>query len=614
MCGIFGFIGKRSVAESLDLQGAIASLRHRGPDGEGTFLGPSRVEAGIACAFAHTRLAIIDLSAAGRQPMTTADGRYTLIFNGEVYNFRALRAELERSGSRFTSHTDSEVVLQAFATWGPRCVPRLRGIFAFAIWDRDDGKLFLARDHVGVKPLYYAERPDGLAFASEVRALLRAGLAGRRMSAAALDSYLTYGSVQDPLTILDGVFALLPGHTATYANGRLVLEPYWQLKSDIDKDVTFDGAVERIRPVLQDAVAMQLVADVPLGVFLSGGVDSSALVALASMASGKPVHTFTVTFDETAYSEEKYAAAIASRFGCEHHRVHLPGDRAVSEFDRFVDALDQPSADGVNTFFVAEAAREAGLAVALSGSGGDEVFAGYPNFRSFGRLMTVGRLARPAAPLLSKFLGSVNGTSIRAKKFGAIVDAGGDPLATYAALRSMFSPKQVRTLMGRDSSAAPKSEDLDTSDPIDLYSQLELTHYLRNTLLRDADVMSMAHSLEVRVPLVDHELVSCVAAIPGRLKIGATSKPLLTAACGSLPQEVGARPKMGFTLPMDVWFRGPLREKIAAALSRRGPLDVESVRSLWQSFLSGSRSVSWSRVWTLAALLEWSERNGVAPA
>jgi asparagine synthase (glutamine-hydrolysing) len=607
MCGIFGFAGSPDHAAALDLDVAIASLRHRGPDGQGTFRNQTR---DTAVAFAHTRLAIIDLSDAGRQPMTTEDGRFTLIYNGEVYNFRALRQELEREGQRFGSHTDSEVVLKAFAAWGDRCVARFRGIFAFAIWDRVDGRLFLARDPLGVKPLYYAQTKDGLVFASEVRALMRTGAVVRRMSSDGLASYLTYGSVQDPLTILEGVFALLPGHAATFMSGRLKIEPYWHLSEKIDGDLTFDAAVERIEPELRNAVGMQLVADVPLGVFLSGGVDSSALVALASAASEKPVHTFSVTFDETSFSEERYAADVAKRFGCEHHRVHLPADRAVREFDRVLDALDQPSADGVNTFFVAGAAREAGLSVALSGSGGDELFAGYPNFRSFGRLLAWGRAARPAAGFFSRFTGGFNGTSVRVKKAAAVLAAGGDPLATYSALRSMFSARQVGELIGNESAA--ERADVDPSDPIDLYSRLELTHYLRNTLLRDTDVMSMAHSLEVRVPLVDPELVQNVVAIPGRLKLGATSKPLLTAACPALPDHVGRRPKMGFTLPMDVWFRGALRERMADTLGRTGPVDGGRARRLWNSYLSGSSSVSWSRIWTIAALIEWSERNDVA--
>lgn len=607
MCGIFGFVGPRVAAEAIDLDRVAASMRHRGPDGDGTY----RSQAGrddVACAFAHTRLAIIDLSDAGRQPMTTSDGRYTLIFNGEVYNFASLRDELERSGVRFTSHTDSEVVLHSYAAWGARCVTRFRGIFAFAIWDGEARTVFLARDHMGVKPLYYAETRGGVAFSSEVRTMMGAGVVARTMSRAGLASYLTYGSVQDPLTILEGVSSLLPGHTATYGNGRLTIEQYWALTSDADAVMTFDEAVERVRPVLRESVALQLTSDVPLGIFLSGGVDSSALVALASEASGNPVHTFTVTFDESAYSEERYASEIASRFGCEHHDVHLSADRAVAEFERYVDALDQPSADGVNTYFVAEAAREAGLAVALSGTGGDELFAGYPNFKKFGLLMSFGRIAHPFAPLLSTFLGS----SIRAQKLGAIAAAGGDPEHTYSALRSMFSEKQVARLIG--AGEIPNGHaTMSKADPVGLYSQLELTHYLRNTLLRDADVMSMASSLEVRVPLLDHELVKCVSAVPGRLKLAATNKPLLTAACGLLPASVGLRPKMGFVLPMDVWFRGPLRQRIAALVDRPGPWDTKAVQSMWAAFLNGSRSVTWSRMWTVASLIDWTSRNHVTP-
>jgi asparagine synthase (glutamine-hydrolysing) len=602
MCGIFGFVGPHRVAEGVDLDAITDSMKHRGPDARGMFrdAGPD-----VSCVFAHTRLAIIDLSKAGRQPMTTTDGRYTLVFNGEIYNFVKIRAELERSDVRFTSRTDSEVVLQSFAKWGPQCVERLRGIFAFAIWDRQTASLFLARDQVGVKPLYYGEINGGVAFASEVRTLMRAGLFERRMSKAGLASYLAYGSVQDPLTILEGISSLLPGHVAMYRNGNLVVKEYWSLSPALEENVTFDEAVERVRPILRDSVAMQLVADVPLGVFLSGGVDSSALVALASESSERPVQTFTVTFDESSYTEDRYAADIAQRFGCDHRRVHLPAERAADEFDKYVDALDQPSADGVNTYFVSQAAREAGLTVALSGTGGDEVFAGYSNFRRFGRLVTFGRLAQPFASLLSLFLGE----SIRARKLVAIAESGGDAAETYSILRAMFSSREVERLFHLLPPRATGITDQRT-DSVGTYSRLEITHYLRNTLLRDTDVMSMAHSLEVRVPLLDVELLESVAAIPGALKMArSTNKPLLTAACSSLPAQVGARRKMGFVLPMDIWFRGSLRNRIADAIGRSRWLDG---RSLWQSFLNRSKTVSWSRIWTIAALIEWSERNEVA--
>lgn len=606
MCGIFGFVGPREIADSVNVDRAAASMRHRGPDGQAVYREPARNDAAIGCALAHTRLAIIDLSDAGRQPMTTADGRFTLVYNGEIYNFQMLRAELEAMGVAFRSHTDSEVVLHAYARWGSSCVERLRGMFAFAVWDREQGTLFLARDHIGVKPLYYSLVNGGIAFASEVRTLLATGMAERKMSRPGLASYFLYGSVQDPLTIIDGVASLLPGHAATFTDGRLSLREYWTLPSDVDEEISFTEAVERLRPLLREAVAMQLVSDVPLGVFLSGGVDSSALVALASEVSGQRVHTFTVTFDEPAYNEEQYAAEVAAHFGCEHHRVRLPAARAADEFDHYIDALDQPSADGVNTYFVAEAAREAGLTVALSGTGGDEIFAGYPNFRRFGPLLAFSKAARAFAPLLRLLLRS----SVRAQKIAAIVASGGDPYRTYSVLRSLLTPEQVRSLTGSDIDRNGHGP-LASNDSVDAYSRLEITRYLRNTLLRDTDTMSMAHSLEVRVPLLDHKLVSSVLRIPGRAKLGKTNKPLLTAACGTLPTHIVARRKQGFMLPMDVWFRGTLRTRLTSIMCREDGYPTVAPQ-IWQAFLSRSRDVSWSRVWAVAALLEWGNRNGVA--
>jgi asparagine synthase (glutamine-hydrolysing) len=603
MCGIFGFVGPQTVAESIDVAEIARSLRHRGPDACGAF---RAINGDLACVFAHTRLAIIDLSDAGRQPMTSDDQRYTLVFNGEIYNFRTLRQELEQSGVRFKSHTDSEVVLQAYAAWGSKCVSRFRGIFAFAIWDQHARSLFLARDQLGVKPLYYTQAQGGLIFSSEIRTLMRSRLVERRISQAGLASYLTYGSVQDPLTILDRVVSLLPGHWLRYTGNAPSSEEYWTLRPGGDPPATFEEAVERIRPVLRESVAMQLVADVPVGVFLSGGVDSSALVALASESSTKPIRTFNVTFDEVAYDERQHAAAIANRFGCEHNSVYLPADRAVREFDDYIAALDQPSADGVNTFFVAKAAREAGLSVALSGTGGDEIFAGYPNFRKFGRLLTFGKMTRPLSPLLKA---SLRG-SIRAKKLAAVSANGGDAAETYAVLRSMFSSEEVAALVGVE--PLPDEIAVDVTDSVNAYSRLETTRYLRNTLLRDTDVMSMAHSLEVRVPLLDPSLVTSVFAIPGRMKIARSmNKPLLMRACNSLPAHIGRRKKMGFTLPMDVWFRGPLRARMQRVVDESSIWGFAGVRRLWEAYLAGSPAVTWSRIWTVVAAVEWMKKNEI---
>ncbi len=620
MCGIFGFVGKRQRAESIDLEIALKSLHHRGPDDRGTYFGASKSDPDIACAFAHTRLSIIDLSPAGHQPMTTDDGRYTIVYNGEVYNFRELRSELEANGARFHSDSDTEIVLDAYAAWGKNCVERFRGMFAFAIWDAKEGTLFFARDRFGVKPFYCAATPNGFAFASEVRTLMETRVIERTLSREGMARYLLFGSVYDPYTLVDGVRALLPAHRGEVRNGVISNERYWDLPVETTP-MTFDEAVERVRPILHDAVASELVSDVPLGIFLSGGVDSSAIAAFATESAVGPVHTFTVTFDEEKYNEERYAAQVAAHYGCDHHNVYLSPEEALREVESVFAAADQPSADGVNTYFVSKAAREAGLVVALSGLGGDELFAGYTSFRSFATLMRMGRMARLLPKSMARLIGGVhafNGRSMRSKKMAEILAAQGNPGTTYAVARAMFTPQQATHLAPDlrdeiDEAWASCAVSAEGSDPVAAYSRLELTNYLRNTLLRDSDAMSMANSIELRVPLLDHILAEAVLPIPASVKLSdEMNKPLFAAAAPRLPRYVAMRPKMGFTLPLENWFRGTMRERLRALIgSARSPLIRESVGSVWSAFAGGSRSVSFSRIWTIAAVNDWLTRHRI---
>lgn len=640
MCGIFGYLSADAdLDEARALDAALAALRHRGPNDRGTFRARVRVRdgsdgsgGGLRLGFAHTRLSIIDLSSGGHQPASTDDGRYTIVYNGEVYNFRELRAELEGLGCAFRSSCDTEVVLQAYARWGPGALTRLRGMFALAVWDARERTLFLARDRLGIKPLYYVRGPRGFAFASEVRALLATGFAERRLSRRALQSYFSFGAVSDPDVILDGVASLPPGHFAVWKGGVVTETEYWSVPLADERDADLADEVSAIRPILQDAVSLRLVADVPVGVFLSGGIDSSVVVALATRASSAPVHTFTVTFDEESYSEAPYAAEVARVYGCDHHQVHLPASRAVLDFDSAIRALDQPSVDGVNTYFVSKAAREAGLTVALSGLGGDEVFAGYPYFRHFGRLRELSQAAGRLPPGLRRGLGAAQALSsapIQVRKLSALLAGDGSAAGVYAALRAMFTPEERRGLLA-DGLEDPTylgvtaPPDLDARlnggklGTVNAYSALELSNYLRHTLLRDTDVMSMAHAVEVRVPLLDHVLLERVMRIPGGLKLGSNdNKPLLTAAVTALPEIAVNRRKMGFTLPYEAWFRGPLRPWVEELLlgdaaRRLGFLEVKGVERLWRSFLKGDRYTNYARIWCVAALVGWCDANGIS--
>ena len=611
MCGILGHVSERPGAlDSWTPELAVAALRHRGPDGHGSWEDRG---AAAACRLVHTRLAIIDLTEGGRQPMCSADGRYALVFNGEIYNYRELREELRGLGESFSTESDTEVLLHAFARWGEGCVSRLRGMFAFAVWDRREETLTLARDRLGIKPLYLCRRPGSLAFASEVRALLATGLAARTLSRRGLESFLAFGSVWGRQTLVEGVEELPPATVATWRAGAFSERRYWSLPAAGSSAVRTAGeAVELVRPLLRDSVRLQLRSDVQLGVFLSAGLDSTSLAALARQSLDRPPLTLTVAFDDPR-SEGVEAARVARHLGTEHREVHLSLDEAGRSVPLAVAAMDQPSVDGVNTWFVSRAAREAGLKVALSGLGGDEIFAGYASFRQFARLLQAGRLL--GLP------GRAAAVAARAQPFGPVpnawrkavwlAEAAGDPARAYAVLRALFTPDQAARLWPGHPGLAPFVEPAGApDDPINTLSRLDLANYLRDTLLRDADAMSMAHGLEVRPPLLDERLVEQLAAIPGALKIaGPQSKPLLAGVVRDLlPAASLARKKTGFELPYDAWLGGPLRDWIAeghAAAIRLG-LDPAGLRALSAARRHGPRFVQWHRFFAPAVLGHWA--------
>jgi asparagine synthase (glutamine-hydrolysing) len=627
VCGIFGYVqdGVRCENEpSLDV--AIASLRHRGPDGEGTFVSRGGE---VACGLAHTRLAIIDLSPSGHQPMSTPDARYTITYNGEIYNYRDVRAELEILGERFVSTSDTEVILLAFRRWGASSLQKLRGMFAFAIWDARDRCLFLARDRLGVKPLYYCHSSKSFVFASELRTLLAVGAAGRRLCESGLESYLTFGSVAEPQTMLRDVELLPAGCYAEIRGGDFIVRRFWEPPLRVEASVSFGDAAEEVREVLLKSVALRMIADVPVGIFLSGGMDSSAIVALASRASRRPLETFTMSFDEERFDEAPFAADVAKRFGCNHHVVAMSEARARAEIDEAMAALDQPSADGTNSYFVSKATRAAGQTVALSGIGGDEIFAGYATFRRFQMIMRAEAVLPRAATKILRAGSRLDGKGARAKllRAAAVLDAGGDPYCTYVALREFFTRGERGRLLSLSSSAS-RGEPPEffrrtsawvrgpSSDVVAAYAVFELTNYLRNTLLRDTDAMGMAHGLEVREPLLDHVLVERLLSLSGSLKLSHRgNKPLLAAAVTELPRAVSRRRKLGFTLPFETWLRGPLRNWTAARLlgrrRERGILHPLEVERVWRDFLSDKGLVSWSHVWALVVLVDWCERHDV---
>jgi asparagine synthase (glutamine-hydrolysing) len=646
MCGICGVIGVESGIEAGEaLRRMLASLRHRGPDAEGRLEQPC-VQLGMR------RLAIIDL-AGGSQPVWNETGRVAVVFNGEIYNFRELHEVLAGLGHTFRTQSDTEVIVHAYEQWGSECVRRLNGMFAFAIWDgrTDPAQVFVARDRLGIKPLYYTHSGGALVFASEVRALLSSGRVERRLSPSALSSYLLFGSVAEPETLISEVFSLPPGyfHHVTDVMHPSASSPkrYWSLADAVagapqQARVSFADAAKELRPLLEGAVRRHLIADVPLGVFLSSGMDSTCLAALAARERGA-LHTFTVAFSELGFSEAPMARRVAERLGAKHQEMLLTADVVVERIDEAVGALDQPSMDGINTYFVSWAARQVGLKVALSGLGGDEVFGGYSTFRGTPRAGRVRALARGVPKSLRSLAASAVLKAVgRGKRADAVrkgVSAWRSPNALPHAhffARSLFPPESCAELLGRAAGSFAEKPAGQTSteswrawlddavhevqgrDAFSAVSWLEMRSYMVNTLLRDTDAVSMAHSLEVRVPLLDHELVEFVAGLPSAAKRAAGQpKALLAEAVRDLlPEEVFRQPKRTFTLPWEHWLRGPLGDCVAQDLNDlsaplRDHLESKSVRAVWQNFRAGQ--TGWSRPWSLYVLNEWVRRNVTAP-
>lgn len=623
MCGIIGIISSRPREQVVGAATrAMRAIAHRGPDDKGFEIISASDSRTLV--FGHTRLSILDLSSAGHQPMQDRETGDWITYNGEVFNFRDVRSRIP--GRTFTSESDTEVLLAGLADRGIAAIDPWRGMFALAWWDASREALTLIRDRLGIKPLYYYQRGEELVFASEVRAILATGLVPRTLSRPALESYLTFGSVQQPLTIIENVFSVLPGHAVTFCKGHVSEEEYWRIETKASSaQLRSDGqAVEEIRSVLEEAVKLRLVSDVPVGVFLSGGVDSSALVSLLTRASSSPIKTFTISFNEQEFSEREHAARVASRFSTDHHEILMTADSVLEKLPRAIASMDQPSIDGINSYVVSEAVRNAGLKVAISGLGGDEVFAGYHFFRTANRdearLKRAQQLPRPLRRIAARAVGlAVTGN--RATKIENLLKSNDLQEPAVRLHRMLFSSRQRETLLknsnghsGANPTTVWTNEQLArcaSADPVNRMSALELGGYLANTLLRDTDSMSMAHALEVRVPLIDHVLVEKMLAIPGASKIKeGRPKWLLVDAVGDLPTEIVDRPKKGFEFPFKEWISGSLKSEILDSLgsSRIGEIfDKAAVGNVWIAFERGS--ISWSRVWSFYVMEQWAKCN-----
>lgn len=626
MCGIVGILADRSSVSPEMLESATRSLAHRGPDDHGTVILRSEAPLPLELGLGNRRLAILDLSPLGHQPMQDPSTGNWIAYNGEIYNFRELRGRLEEFGDRFASQSDTEVLLKAYARWGDAFVRELRGMFAFAIWDAKQRRLFLARDPMGIKPLYYFRSDQHFLFASEVRTLLGTGLVPRRLDGDGLLTYLTFGSVYDPLTMVENVRALPPGHTMVWEKGSLREQQYWDFPVAAASPDTARSTEESIHNRLHEAVRMQLVSDVPVGVFLSGGIDSSALVAILAQSGVRP-STFSIAFREAEYSEAEHSRSVAKQFNTDHHEITASQADVRDMLPSALRSMDQPTMDGINNFFVSQKTREAGVKVALSGLGGDELFAGYAGFRTVPRMERftswwkyVPSLLRNSAAATYSILVSDNDHS---RKISSLIRENGRLVHPYFLSRMLFTPSQRKQLLAEEVSAsAAKLTDrlrdtlghTEKLDAINRVAYLESRCYMLNTLLRDADMMSMAHGLEVRVPLIDHRLAEQVFAVPGSSKLDrGMPKPVLVRAVGeTLPEDIIHRPKRGFILPFEHWLRQSLRSEVSKRLaglheSLRPVLKQSSIQHVWDDFEHGR--TSWTRPWSLYVLDRWCEQH-----
>jgi asparagine synthase (glutamine-hydrolysing) len=618
MCGITGIFDSRGRRE-IDRDTLVRmneSQHHRGPDEVGL-----HVEPGLG--LGHRRLSIIDLST-GQQPLYNEDGSVCIVFNGEIYNYRELIAELSGLGYRFATRSDTEAIVHAWEAWGEDCVRRLRGMFAFALWDRNCDTLFLARDRLGVKPLHYTMLADGtLLFGSELKSMLANGAMPRDIDPCAVDEYFALGYVAEPRTIFRAARKLPPAHTLAIRRGQPLPQPreYWNVRFSCSARVTVPDAVEELQRRLAESVRLRMIADVPLGAFLSGGVDSSAVVATMAGLSDAPVDTCSIAFSDPAFDESRHALAVAERFGTRHHVDRVESDD-FDLIDTLASLYDEPYADSsaIPTYRVCQLARRH-VTVALSGDGGDESFGGYRRYRlhlAEERLRMAMPLAlrRPVFGALGRAYPKLDWAPrmFRAKTtFESLARNSVDAyLNSVSFLREplrmqLYSAKFLAELGGYRAREVfdRHARGASTDDPLALIQYLDLKTYLVGDINTKVDRASMAHSLEVREPLMDHELVEWLASLPSDLKIrGSESKFLLKKSMeGRLPDDIMHRPKMGFAVPLARWFRGPLQERVRStlgggALAESGLFNAGCLARLSDEHFSGRRDHS-TPIWTL---------------
>lgn len=623
MCGINGIY--KFSGNSLELgviQTMNDSLSHRGPDAEGVY-SDEFVHLG------HRRLSIIDLGERSNQPFKSDCGEYVMVFNGEIYNYKEVRAQL--SDYEFKTDSDTEVVIAAYKKWGANCLRAFNGMFAFAIWHLANKELFIARDRLGIKPLYYVLTDEEIIFSSSVKSILKSGLIDKKINENSLVDYLRFQTVHAPHTLIEGIFQLMPGQQLTINETEGVeFKTYWDPReeSKVSKD-DLETTKGKVRSLLTESVDRRLVADVPFGAFLSGGIDSSILVGLMSEVHDKKIDTFSVVFNENEFSEAKFAQEIAKKFNTNHHEIKLDVKQFRDMIPQALSFMDHPSGDGPNTYVVSKSTREAGVKMAVTGLGGDELFGGYSIFNQIGEVQNKKWLKsfpayarKPLANLYHATKGTVASSKIRE----ILKQEFYDMEFIYQFYRQVLMDDQIEKIVKIERLPRNRSFEIPhemvgyttTGWKLPALSRITLAEfytYMQNVLLRDSDQMSMANGLELRVPFLDHELVEYTLGIPDRFKKPTSPKKLLVDSFKDiLPESIYNRPKMGFVLPYEQWMKNDMKdfcEERLKELERIPSLRVKAIMKLWKQFLNGDKRVTWSRIWPLVVLGDWLRVNEI---
>jgi asparagine synthase (glutamine-hydrolysing) len=613
MCGISAIIHPKEkllVRETLDRMNA--AMAHRGPDADGCYTNDN-------IGLGHKRLSIIDTENSANQPMLSSNKKWVIAFNGEIYNYVELKAN-ELQGVSFQTESDTEVILELFQKYGVEGISKLKGMFAFVIHNIETAETYVARDRYGMKPLYYSMQNDACFIASELRALLASGAIPRKLNRSALEEYIETQTVCAPNTLIEHVKLLEAGHYLHFKKNETTKHCYYRLLNDTSYELSDKkSAQELLRSTMRESVVQHMRADVPFGAFLSGGIDSSLLVGLMSEVRAEKINTFQISFEEEAFDERKYAQLVAKKFNTQHHEINLSANAFLKDIPAAIAAIDFPSGDGPNTYAVSKAAKEAGITVAISGLGGDELFAGYPVFQYMQSIEKsfLLKLSYPLRKSASALLNSLSSTRSLRKKAELLGLPKANLASAFPLVRNVWKTNELITRTTKHFEIENNFNFIfEKNAPLlNRVSAAEIESYMQHVLLRDSDQMSMAHSLEIRVPFLDHQVVELATHLSTNLKNPTSPKKFLTETFADLlPHEVVNRTKMGFTLPWSVWMKNELREFTEEGFNELYKQDVineKVLRKAWNKFILGNEEKSFISFWHLSVLGHWMKNNGI---